>query len=71
MKRGIHKKISPVAIAIVALLAWVVHALLHVPYWLAFGFALLGIVINGIVATIQDDAPGGFENPRDQDPDAR
>jgi hypothetical protein len=67
MIRGIHKRISLVAIAVMAILAWLVHALLHVNFWLAFGFVFLGIVINGIVATFEDNAPGGFNNPR-QDP---
>jgi hypothetical protein len=63
-----RKRISPLAIAIVALLAWVVHALLHVPFWLAFGFAFLGIVINVIVASVGGKAPGGFDDPRKEPP---
>lgn len=56
MKWRIHKRISPIAVAIMALLAVIVHLLLHVPLWQAFLFTMLGIVINAIVATVKDDA---------------
>jgi len=56
MKWQIHKRISPIAVAIMALLAVIVHLLLHVPLWQAFLFTMLGIVINAIVATVKDDA---------------
>jgi tetrahydromethanopterin S-methyltransferase subunit E len=57
MKWQIHKRISPIAVAIMALLAVVVHLLLHVPLWLALVFTILGIVINAIVASAGGDAP--------------
>jgi hypothetical protein len=44
------KRISPFAVVIVALLALGVHLVLHVPFWLAFGFAFLGLLINAVVA---------------------
>ena len=56
MMRGIHKRISPIAVAIMALLAMVVHLVLHVPIWQALLFTMLGIEINAIVGTIKDDA---------------
>jgi len=45
-----RNRISPLAVVIVALLALGVHLVLHVPFWLAFGFAFLGLLINGLVA---------------------
>ena len=56
MKWQIHKRISPIAVAIMALVAVIIHMLLHVPLWQAFLFTMLGIVINAIVATVKDDA---------------
>ena len=50
-----HKRISPIAVAIMALVAVIVHLLLHVPLWLALVFTMLGIVINAIVGTRKDD----------------
>ena len=55
MKWQIHKRISPIAVAIMALVAVIIHMLLHVPLWQAFLFTMLGIVINAIVATVKDD----------------
>jgi len=57
VKWQIHKRISPIAVAIMALLAVIVHLILHVPLWLALVFTMLGIVINAIVASARRDAP--------------
>ena len=57
MKWQIHKRISPIAVAIMALLAVFVHMVLHVPLWQALLFTMLGIVINAIVASFKDDGP--------------
>ena len=57
MRWQIFRRISPIAVAIMALLAVIVHLLLHVPLWLALVFTMLGIVINAVVATIRDDGP--------------
>ena len=65
MKWAIHKRISPLAVAIMALLALAVHFLLHVPLWLAFAFPFLGLLITVVVATIDDTRQGGFNEPKD------
>jgi len=57
MRWQIHRRISPIAVAIMALLAVIVHLMLHVPLWLALVFTMLGIVINAIVASARRDAP--------------
>lgn len=57
-------RISPLAVVIVALLALGVHLLLHVPFWIAFGFAFLGLFINGLVAVIEDNRRGGLNDPK-------
>jgi len=49
------RRISPIAVAIMAIVAVIVHLLLHVPLWLAFLFTMLGILINAIVRTGKDD----------------
>ena len=60
-----HKRISPLAVAILALVAVAVHLLLHVPLWLAFAFPFLGLLINAVVATIDDNRNAGFNEPKD------
>ncbi len=32
-------------------------------YWIAFAMAVGAIMINGVIATIEDDLPDGFNNP--------
>ena len=64
---GIHKRISPVAVVAMAILAWIVHAFLHISFWLTFGFVFLGILINGIVATIEDNRFDHREDPPEED----
>jgi len=64
VKWKVHKRLSLVALAITALVALLVHLLLHISFWIAWGFTLLGLLINGIVATIEDNRPGGFNNPK-------
>lgn len=32
-------------------------------FWWVFGVAALAILANGFLATLEDDLPGGFDNP--------
>jgi hypothetical protein len=45
----VNKRVSLVAVALVAVIAWIVHALLHVNFWLAFGCGVAGILLNVVV----------------------
>ena len=33
------------------------------PFWWIFGIAATAILANGLFATLEDDLPGGFNNP--------
>ena len=33
------------------------------PFWLAFGLAVFGMVVNGLLAEYEENLPGGFNNP--------
>ena len=57
MKWRIRKRISPIAVAIIACVALAAHLLLHVPLWMAVAFPFLGMLLNGLVATSRDDRP--------------
>ena len=59
------RRISLVAVALVAIVAYVVHLFLEVPFWIAFGFAFLGLLLNVVVATMEDNRPRGPDNPKD------
>ncbi len=34
--------------------------------WLVFGAVALALVVNGLIATVEDDLPGGLNNPDGQ-----
>jgi hypothetical protein len=44
------------------------HAVSGMPYWGCFLIVLFALVINGWVATREDEQPGGFNNPKDRPP---
>jgi len=60
MKRVLRTSVWLLA---VALLAAGLSALSHLSYWWAFLIVAGAILINGWVATLEDDLPGGFNNP--------
>ena len=37
------------------------------PFWASFAIVTGSILVNGLIATIEDDLPGGFDNPRGDD----
>jgi len=34
------------------------------PFWVAFAIAVAALLVNGLVAEIEDRRPGGFLNPK-------
>lgn len=48
-----------VCLALFGALAW----LSGLPFWVAFLIVAGALVVNGVVAEIEDRAPGGFLNP--------
>ena len=54
--------------ALVALLAFGLRALSGMPFWGCFLIALLAILVNGWIATWEDERPGGFNDPNNQPP---
>ena len=48
---------------VVALLAAGLSALSHFKFWWAFLIAACAILVNGWFATLEDDLPGGLNNP--------
>ena len=50
-------------VAISAIGAAVLVAVAKMEFWIAFGISALAVLANGAIANIEDDAPGGFNNP--------
>lgn len=54
-------------IALVLALLIVVFDLYRISGWIAIVFAIFAILVNGYIAMIEDQLPGGFNNPRPED----
>src|SRR5262245_34939970 len=52
-----------IGLAIVSVVAFVVSKATGIPFVPTFVIALVALLINGFVATLEDDLPGGFNNP--------
>jgi hypothetical protein len=60
MKRVLWPTLS---LIVVALLAAGLSAISGLSFWWAFVLVAAAVLINGFIATLQDDLPGGFNNP--------
>ena len=62
-KYSFHPVPAIIGLSVAALLAWGLSHWAVLPFWGAFSIVVCSMVINGIIAQIEDDAPGGFNNP--------
>ena len=51
------------ALAFAAVIGFAASMWVHIPFWICFAIALVSMVINSVVAEIEDRRPGGFYNP--------
>jgi protein-S-isoprenylcysteine O-methyltransferase Ste14 len=56
-----------VGILVVSLVAAAISAASGLKFWWAFAIVAVAVLINGFVATLEDDLPGGFNNPDGSD----
>jgi hypothetical protein len=56
-------KIPLIWMTIVSVLAFGLHALSGLNLWICFVMAVCGMLLNGYIATLEDEWPGGFNNP--------
>jgi hypothetical protein len=54
-------------LAVAMALALVAFWLGGVGFWVALTIGVCATLVNGILATIEDQLPGGFENPEPRD----
>jgi hypothetical protein len=52
-----------IGLSIATLIAWAISHWTSFPFWGAFAIVIGAMIVNGIIATIEDNAPGGFNNP--------
>ena len=61
--RFVDVRALALGIGLAALISWAVHVWFDVGYWLVFGIATLALLVNGLVAVIEDGASGSVNNP--------
>ena len=54
---------AAVMLSVNAVFAAVISAFTDASFWVVFILAALATLANGLLATVEDDLPGGFNNP--------
>jgi hypothetical protein len=68
MQRSVvNWRIFALTVSVASLLAWISNEWLGLGFWWALAIILVAILINGVVAAVEDELPGGFNNPRPSD----
>ena len=68
MKKFISWPHFLVSAAIVLLIAWLFNRDFGAGFWITAAIVALCILVNGVIAAIEDDRPGGFNVP---DPESK
>lgn len=63
MKKLIHLPSFLTAVCIAALAGWFLHWVTGLGFLPSFAIGAAALLINGWIATIEDNQPGGFDNP--------
>lgn len=63
MRKLLHWRSLAIGIGAGAIVGAAVRWLTGLPFWAAFGLVLVGMFINGVIAEIEDNRHGGFNNP--------
>ncbi len=66
MNKIIHWKSFAVFLMIVAGVSFAVSKWFDVSYWIAFIIIAVALLIVGWIASIEDEMPGGFNNPKNK-----
>lgn len=66
MRSRFSPRLFILGLVVAGLLAVIVHWLTPaVPFWGAFVIAYGAMLVNGLVATWEDNKPGGFNHPKE------
>jgi hypothetical protein len=63
MGRLIHWPSLAIALSFAAAVGGAVRWVTGLSFWAAFGLVIIGMIVNGFIATWEDHRPGGFNNP--------
>lgn len=50
-------------LAVVTLFAWGIHTMSKLDWWICIVLAGCGVLLDSVLATYEDNLPGGFNNP--------
>jgi hypothetical protein len=53
-------------LSIAIVVAVLVSFFTHLPYWVSLGIVIFAMVANSFIAEMEDNMPGGFNNPIDE-----
>jgi len=63
-KWSFNPKIFVISVSITVLISFGVYKYTNFNFWVCLGIVILAILANGWLATIEDDTPGGFNDPK-------
>lgn len=64
MKNPIHLPSLFISLTIASVIGLILHLLSGLGWWTSFAIGFVAMLINGIIATVEDNAPDGFNNPK-------
>jgi hypothetical protein len=64
MKRLVDWRIFSISILAASLVAWALHAWSALNLWASVAIVVGAMLVNGVVALIEDEMPGGFGKPK-------
>jgi hypothetical protein len=59
----IDPKLTIISLILYSIISWLIASFLHWEYWITFLIVVASGIITSIVAEIEDDMPGGFNDP--------
>lgn len=66
-RRLIHWPALAIFAAVVVGAAWLFTGGFGPGFWVAVGVIAVAILVNGLVAAVEDELPGGYNNPKPSD----
>ncbi|MDQ3566399.1 MAG: hypothetical protein M3436_20765 [Pseudomonadota bacterium] len=58
-----HRISFLIALSAASLVGWALSYFSGLSFWIAFFIVIAAMLINGFIAEVEDNAPGGFNNP--------
>ena len=63
----LDKKIFIISILIACVIAYALSYFCEISFWLSLAGVIFAMVLNGFLAEWEDNRPGGFNNPKEEE----